>query len=77
MAALGLGGSLTLSDGVLDGDGGVVLGGAAADVLLVRAGDDVVVLRRGRPGWASRRQGPRPVSPLGPGHRVVVPVGAG
>ena len=37
VAALGLGGSLSLADGVLDGDGGIVLGGAAADLLLLRA----------------------------------------
>ncbi len=50
VAALGLGGSLTRRDDVLDGDGGTVLGGASADVLLVRSGDDVVVLRPGTPG---------------------------
>ena len=46
VAALGLGGALTFSDGALDGDGGIVLGGAAADLLLLRAGDDIVVVRR-------------------------------
>jgi hypothetical protein len=50
VAALGLGGSLTLRDGTLDGDGDVVLGGAAADVLVLRAGDDVVVVRRNAEG---------------------------
>ena len=44
VAAVGLGGSLTLTDGVLDGDAGIVLGGAAAELLLLRAGDDVVVV---------------------------------
>ena len=44
MAAVGLGGSLTLTDGVLDGDAGIVLGGAAAELLLLRAGADVVVM---------------------------------
>ena len=43
--AVGLGGSLTVSKGVLDGDAGVVLGGASADLLLLRAGDDVVLVR--------------------------------
>ncbi len=42
-AALGLGGSLALDDGRLDGDGGIVLGAKAADLLLLRAG------RRRRP----------------------------
>jgi alkylation response protein AidB-like acyl-CoA dehydrogenase len=46
VAALGLGGSLTLAGGVLDGDGGIVLGGAAANVLVLRAGDDLVVVER-------------------------------
>ncbi len=50
VAALGVGGSLTLTDGVLDGDGGIVLGGAAADLLLLRAGDDVAVVRRDSDG---------------------------
>jgi hypothetical protein len=45
VAALGLGGSLTRRGDVLDGDGGIVLGGALADLLLVRSGDDVIVLR--------------------------------
>ena len=43
--ALGLGGSLTLSDGLLDGPAGIVLGGASADLLLLRLGEDVVVVR--------------------------------
>ncbi|HEY3588306.1 MAG TPA: acyl-CoA dehydrogenase, partial [Myxococcaceae bacterium] len=46
VAALGLGGSLSLVGGVLDGDGGIVLGGAAADVLVLRAGPDLVVVER-------------------------------
>ena len=50
VAALGLGGSLALTDGVLDGDAGVVLGGGAARLVLLRAGDDVVVVRRGADG---------------------------
>jgi alkylation response protein AidB-like acyl-CoA dehydrogenase len=46
VAAVGLGGSLTLTGGLLDGDGGIVLGGAGADLLLLRAGDDVVAVQR-------------------------------
>jgi len=49
-AALGLGGTLTRRDGVLDGDGGVVLGGAGADLLLLRAGDDLVAVPAGTDG---------------------------
>ncbi|HSZ38128.1 MAG TPA: acyl-CoA dehydrogenase [Acidimicrobiales bacterium] len=43
--ALGLGGSLTLDAQRLDGDGGIVLGGKSAELLLLRAGEDVVILR--------------------------------
>ncbi len=50
VAALGLGGSLSLTGGVLDGDGGLVLGGAVADLLLLRVGDDIVVLPRDTDG---------------------------
>ncbi|HVB92482.1 MAG TPA: acyl-CoA dehydrogenase [Acidimicrobiales bacterium] len=50
--ALGLGGSLTLRDGVLQGDGGIALGAAAAQLVLLRAGDDVVVVEPGTPGLA-------------------------
>ncbi len=50
VAALGLGGSLARRDDVLDGDGGIVLGAASADLLLVRSGDDVIVLRPDAPG---------------------------
>ena len=49
-AALGLGGSLTLDGGTLDGEAGIVLGGRSADLLLLRVGDDVVVVRRDTDG---------------------------
>ena len=67
-AALGLGGSLTLTDGVLDGDGGIVLGGAGADLLLLRAGDDLVVAParcRGPHAAAGRRTSTRRAARLG------------
>ena len=75
--ALGLGGSLRLHDGVLDGDGGVVLGGRSADVLLLRAGDDVVVVRPGEEGL--ERGGVNDLDPSRRSASVVVssmPVGA-
>ncbi|HEY2215158.1 MAG TPA: acyl-CoA dehydrogenase family protein, partial [Acidimicrobiales bacterium] len=51
VAALGLGWpGLTLSDGSLSGAAGTVLGGAAADLLLLRVGDDVVVVEAGAAG---------------------------
>ncbi|HEY1829684.1 MAG TPA: acyl-CoA dehydrogenase, partial [Acidimicrobiales bacterium] len=49
-AALGIGGTLTLSGGTLDGSAGVVLGGATADLLLLVAGDDVVIVESTAPG---------------------------
>jgi alkylation response protein AidB-like acyl-CoA dehydrogenase len=49
-AALGLGGSLSLSGGTLNGSAGPVLGGAAADLFVLRAGDDMVVVEAGTSG---------------------------
>ncbi len=49
-AALGLGGSLARDGRTLDGDGGIVLGGTHADLLLLRAGDDVVIVRHDAQG---------------------------
>jgi alkylation response protein AidB-like acyl-CoA dehydrogenase len=50
-AALGLDTpDLALADGVLRGDAGAVLGGAAADLLLFRVGDDVVIVPAGATG---------------------------
>jgi alkylation response protein AidB-like acyl-CoA dehydrogenase len=55
-AALGLGTpGLSLSNGILTGDGGVVLGGCAADLLLLRVGDDVVIVRADAPGLTLHR----------------------
>jgi alkylation response protein AidB-like acyl-CoA dehydrogenase len=49
-AAVGLGWSLSLDARTLDGDGGIVLGGKSADLLLLRAGDDMVIVRRDTDG---------------------------
>ena len=49
-AGIGLGGDLTLADGVAAGSAGVVLGAAAADLLVLLAGPDVLVLERDREG---------------------------
>ncbi|HLT70348.1 MAG TPA: acyl-CoA dehydrogenase [Acidimicrobiales bacterium] len=45
--AVALGGDVTVDGGRASGPAGVVLGGGLADVLLVPAGDDVVVVERG------------------------------
>ncbi len=70
VAALGLGGSLTLNDGVLDGDGGIVLGGAGADLVLLRAGEDLVALPRGADGLTLR--GAKDLDPSRRSARVTV-----
>jgi alkylation response protein AidB-like acyl-CoA dehydrogenase len=52
-AGVGLGGSVGVSDGserLADGDAGIVLGAGLAELLLVTAGDDVLLLDRGREG---------------------------
>lgn len=49
-AGVGLDGRVQLSDGVVDGEVGIVLGAGLAELLLVTAGDDVLVLDRGRDG---------------------------
>src|SRR5262252_4524804 len=49
-AALGLGGSVRLADGVATGDAGVVLGAGLASLLVMAAGDDLVLVPRGAQG---------------------------
>ena len=50
-AALGVGESLRLADdGSLSGDGGVVLGGGLGELVVVAAGDDMVIVERSQPG---------------------------
>jgi 3-oxochol-4-en-24-oyl-CoA dehydrogenase len=49
-AGIGLDGEVRVSDGVADGDAGIVLGAGLADLLVVAAGDDVLLLDRGRDG---------------------------
>ncbi len=53
-AAFGLGTpGLTHAGGVLHGDAGIVLGGLAADLILLRVGDDVVIVESGASGLTS------------------------
>jgi 3-oxochol-4-en-24-oyl-CoA dehydrogenase len=53
-AGIGLDGQVQVADGpqnrIADGDAGIVLGAGLADLLLIAAGDDVLVLERGRAG---------------------------
>jgi 3-oxochol-4-en-24-oyl-CoA dehydrogenase len=50
LGALGWAGSLTLEDGRLDGDGGVIVDGGLASLYVLSVGTDLVVLERGCPG---------------------------
>lgn len=49
-AGIGLDGNVRVENGVVSGDAGIVLGAGLAELLLVAAGDDVLVLDRGRSG---------------------------
>lgn len=50
IGAVGLGGSLDRVDGSISGDAGLVLGGASADLFLLRLGPDLVKVDRTAPG---------------------------
>ncbi|OAA27403.1 acyl-CoA dehydrogenase [Frankia sp. EI5c] len=52
VAALGLGGALTRAGEILSGDGGAVLGGAGAELLVLAVGADLVVVTSAAPGVA-------------------------
>ncbi|WP_297599374.1 acyl-CoA dehydrogenase [Mycobacterium sp.] len=49
-AGTGLDGQVRIADGVADGEAGIVLGAGLAELLLIAAGDDVLVLERDREG---------------------------
>ena len=49
-AGVGFDGSVQVKDGVADGEAGVVLGAGLAELLLIAAGDDVLLLERDRSG---------------------------
>ncbi|MEI6699232.1 MAG: acyl-CoA dehydrogenase [Mycobacteriaceae bacterium] len=51
-AAIGFGGTLTVSGGQVSGDAGVVLGAGLADVLLLASGEDMLVVQRSAAGVA-------------------------
>ena len=50
--AIGFAGDLRLSDGAVSGEAGIVLGAGLADVFLLAAGDDLVLVERNAPGVA-------------------------
>jgi alkylation response protein AidB-like acyl-CoA dehydrogenase len=59
VAGIGLGGDVSLGDGVADGDAGIALGAGLADLLLIAAGDDVLAIERGlgaRPAGKGQRR---------------------
>ncbi|OBG64409.1 MULTISPECIES: acyl-CoA dehydrogenase [unclassified Mycobacterium] len=49
-AGIGLDGEVRLKNGVADGDAGIVLGAGLAELLLIAAGEDVLLLERDRAG---------------------------
>lgn len=49
-AGIGLGGEVRLDSGVADGEAGIVLGAGLAELLVITAGDDVLLVDRGRDG---------------------------
>jgi 3-oxochol-4-en-24-oyl-CoA dehydrogenase len=49
-AGIGLDGQVRINDGVADGEAGLVFGAGLGDLLLVAAGDDVLVVERDRAG---------------------------
>jgi len=49
-AGVGLDGDVRVADGLADGEAGIVLGAGLAELLLIAAGDDVLVLEPGREG---------------------------
>uniref|UniRef100_UPI003F9476BF acyl-CoA dehydrogenase n=1 Tax=Mycobacterium sp. TaxID=1785 RepID=UPI003F9476BF len=50
IAGIGLDGQVGLNDGVADGEAGLVFGAGLGDLLLIAAGDDVLVVERDRAG---------------------------
>ncbi|MGO9381908.1 MAG: acyl-CoA dehydrogenase [Mycobacterium sp.] len=56
-AGIGLDSQVRLTDGIADGEGGIVLGAGLADLLLIAAGDDVLLLERGRDGVSVSARG--------------------
>lgn len=49
-AGVGLDGRVELKNGIADGDAGIVLGAGLAELLLINAGEDVLLLERDRAG---------------------------
>jgi alkylation response protein AidB-like acyl-CoA dehydrogenase len=69
VGAVALGGSVTVADGSVSGDAGVVLGASLADVLLVAVGDDVAVVEVGA---GVKIDAPASLDPTRPSARVTL-----
>ncbi|MET0703886.1 MAG: acyl-CoA dehydrogenase [Mycobacterium sp.] len=69
-AAVGFAGDVTVTDGVAGGKAGVVLGAGLADLLVITAGDDVLLIDRGRDGVSV--EAPESVDPTRRSGRVVL-----
>jgi len=69
-AGVALAGELTSDAGRVTGDAGVMLGGAIADLLVLSAGDDLVVLEAGAPGVTLDT--PHNIDPSRPSARIRV-----
>jgi len=68
IGAVALDGAVSLADGAATGDAGVVISGHLADVLLVAAGDDVLVIET--PAGGVQAEVPRNLDPGRPAARV-------
>ena len=69
IGAVALGGEVSFADGAATGEAGVVISGHLADVLLVAAGDDVLVIEKSAGGIAAQVPANLDPSRLRPGSR--------
>ncbi|MCV7444186.1 acyl-CoA dehydrogenase [Mycobacterium paraense] len=81
-AGIGLAGDVRVSDGVANGSAGIVLGAGLADLLVIAAGDDLLLVERGRSGVSvdvpdnldpTRRSGRVRLDDVGIGSGDIVP----
>ncbi|ORW43056.1 acyl-CoA dehydrogenase [Mycobacterium paraense] len=81
-AGIGLAGDVRVADGVANGSAGIVLGAGLADLLVIAAGDDLLLVERGRSGVSvdvpdnldpTRRSGRVRLDDVGIGSGDIVP----